>query len=753
MADSILRLRIESNDFDNKIQRASKSLQSFMDQVSKSGDSFASLDKESVEAIKAIGKMDTVATTSKKKLAELTNAFTELSLQYKKLSDAEKQSEPGKALAASLDKLKTRITEAKSQLEDVNKELGNTSKESGSAGGALDALSAKFGVNIKQLAGWGAALAAGNAALDVAKDVFFKNEEQLDEWGRVVASSQSLYSGFLSTLNTGDISGFLSRIDDIIRAARDAYDALDELDTFNAFNQVNVEKTRTGMTEAIVDYREGNGSKDSVRAAGDAYKKELEERRKLERQAYLDAVKQKAQETGVSYQDLLDAMNGSYGNYKDLKNVQPTGTRITTSFQGVGMAPLVQQESYATTRQEKLGEALRQFNDTELKSLQALGAQAERTGNEIAQVDRQLVRVLNGRQGGGGGKGGSTTPKSDVVAAPEGSVADLTKQMQELQKAQQLVTSPKAWNKYQSQIDAVASKIDTIKGKTDLDKMFEAGDMPTGPAHTIGEEMIASIQQGMADAMQNADITTLRTLLEVQLKNGIEGVNIDPNAILQKILDEGADIPDEYWQNLQDQINEKLAELNIAPIQIDFSTGNVKDITKDAKAMSKEWKAAASAIASVGDAMSGIDDPAAKVMGTIAQAVASIALGYATATVQASEMGPWAWIGFAAAGLATMISTISAIHSATGYADGGIIPGNRFSGDNQWARVNAGELILNQAQTGIIASALQGGGSEGMAMQPYVEGEKVFLGMENWSKRSGRGEIVTTGMLRRMGLM
>ena len=80
-------------------------------------------------------------------------------------------------------------------------------------------------------------------------------------------------------------------------------------------------------------------------------------------------------------------------------------------------------EKFAQTRQEQLGVALRQLNDTELQSLQALGAQAQRTGNEIAQVDKQLTRVLNGKGGsggtttttsGGGGKGGSLV---DVSAA------------------------------------------------------------------------------------------------------------------------------------------------------------------------------------------------------------------------------------------------------------------------------------------------------------------------------------------------
>jgi hypothetical protein len=117
-------------------------------------------------------------------------------------------------------------------------------------------------------------------------------------------------------------------------------------------------------------------------------------------------------------------------------------------------------------------------------------------------------------------------------------------------------------------------------------------------------------------------------------------------------------------------------------------------------------------------------------------------------------------------GIATIVAAIEVISSADAiipFANGGVIkaaggyrvPGRTFSGDMVPARLNAGETVLNQAQAGVIANALQDrdfSGGSGM-MQPYVEGEKIFLGMNNTSKRMGRGEIVTTSTLRRLGLI
>ena len=62
------------------------------------------------------------------------------------------------------------------------------------------------------------------------------------------------------------------------------------------------------------------------------------------------------------------------------------------------------------------------------------------------------------------------------------------------------------------------------------------------------------------------------------------------------------------------------------------------------------------------------------------------------------------------------------------------------------ALLNSGELVLNKAQQGNLASQLSGRNS-GYAAQPYVSGEMILLGTNNYLRRSGQGEIVTTKML------
>ena len=194
-----------------------------------------------------------------------------------------------------------------------------------------------------------------------------------------------------------------------------------------------------------------------------------------------------------------------------------------------------------------------------------------------------------------------------------------------------------------------------------------------------------------------------------------------------------------------------------------LNTKPADDLAKQGKEVQESWREAAGAIGSVGNALAGLDDPSARIVGTVGQAIAQIALGFAQATAADSKLGVFGWIAAVAGGLGTMLSTISAIHSATGYAEGGIvnynggggvIPGNSYSGDKlRMIGVNSGEIIMNTAQQNNVANALlsrQGGGM--IEAQPYTTGELMFLGLNNTTRRQGKGEIVTTSMLKARGL-
>ena len=74
----------------------------------------------------------------------------------------------------------------------------------------------------------------------------------------------------------------------------------------------------------------------------------------------------------------------------------------------------------------------------------------------------------------------------------------------------------------------------------------------------------------------------------------------------------------------------------------------------------------------------------------------------------------------------------------------GLLAGHHYSGDNVPVLVNSGELILNRAQQGNIASQLTNGGIGNIQLEAVIEGEDIRLAVRNANRRRGRGEYVTT---------
>ena len=225
--NSILKLNVDTSEYDAKLKDAAKGIRHLADVAHHGDGDLTGLEKSTLDYIKAVGEMETKSRSAAGQLRELESTYKELKVIYDQLNEVEKADEGGKALAASLDKLRQRSQEAKTQLDAASKSL----QENGSAGkedsSALEQLASKFVVNVDALKLFNVGLKAAKVALDVAKDAFMSSEANVDEWGRTVAASESLYKGFLNSLNTGDISGYLDNINAIVQAAREAYDELD----------------------------------------------------------------------------------------------------------------------------------------------------------------------------------------------------------------------------------------------------------------------------------------------------------------------------------------------------------------------------------------------------------------------------------------------------------------------------------------------------------------------------------------------
>ena len=856
MADSVVRLRIDSQEYDAKLKNATSALTRYFDTVRQGGGTLTQLDEGVMDAVKSFGNMETKANSTKSRLNELTHAFTEMSMQYKQLTDEERATPLGAEMSRSLDTLRDRIVSTKSDLDSINQSLSSTTGSGSDAGGMLDALASKFTINIDALKLFDIGLKAAKGALDVAKDVFMSSESNVDDWGRTVASCESLYKSFLNSINTGDISGFLSNIDQIVTAAKAAYNELDRLGTMKTIQapQISGQQTEnerlrnmimTGryiapydghrvvdskgqplvpgqqLTPGQIRYFEGQltkGMNTLVTLTGNEIK---------QTGRAIDAVYyRQAKEIGIGLKEFRKGTSSMAEFDKKMKGYEryvkwDANAKANIAKQGGGAAllgldldksnPHRQYKNWGVFRVDgedynNLVNLIKQ-RDQQVSQSYSMQGQAYRTINRAEGIT--VRNIMNGGSGGtgrgsGNGRNVPETPAqkaaNDVEKAEKG-YADTINSAQ-LKLAEQMIKSEDydkqvlngqqkladaylaAYNatgdeKYLNSFRETAERVLEMQGVVDANAQAQKDAAEAAKQHAEAEKAAAaqiarmdlynsyssagmsafigdrqkalgSAEYGSAeysDIYSNiVDANTLSNLIKVAIQNGVDltSTGVDTKELWKRIVS-GDNIEDAEWESLVAKINEKLKEMNLAPIKLDVDTGNV---VADANKFDKTWKAAASSIQQVGRAISSIEDPAAKIAGTVAQAIANIALGYSQAMTMAKETGgPWGWIAFAATGLATMLSTISAIHNATGYAEGGIIKGNSYSGDNIPADtfVNAGELVLNRSQQGALAEQLTESNSSGMiAGSPYVTGETIFLGLSNYLRRNGYGELITT---------
>ena len=682
MAESIVRLRVESQEFESKLKRASQELLAMADNARRTGATFAIADKEELAFVSSLGQLQTSARSAKGSIAEMTKAFQDLSMHYRSLTDEEKAAPYGQELKKSLEQLQNRINDGKKALGEINGTIGESKNKTDILSGAVNDLAGKFGLSVPKLGAMSVAIAGVTGALKVAKDAFFANEQSLDEWGRTTESAKAVYSGFLDALNTGDISGYLGRINQIVDAARKAYDALDELGTYNAFNQVNVSRDKQRLTNAMADYREGKGSKTSVQSASADVQKNLRELYLKQQGAYVAKINQLAAERGVSGKALMKIADGSYSDYQRAKSVQMTGTRYQVHTNQYGQS-WTTSEKYAKNAAEQMGSALRRINDTDWQELQKLGADAQNTLNELGMTRRQVARILGsgrttttttgGRTGGGGGVG-------NVTPAP-----------------------------------------DLNKIAFDMDERFNGGMLQDEINGQIADKVSVALGEVIKSDLKNMDPEQLKAMLQ-----GTETVNdVFKNANMSQVRS-----TEDKKQGRQDNDISKMAK----------GVGALANITGAFQNMGVELPEGLTKTISVIQSLITVVQSVQtliSVFSTGSQTANTAAVTASTVATTALTTAMWANVG-------TNFIPFFSHGGLAGHAANGFVGGNNYSGDMLPIAVNSGELILNRAQQGNLASQLSGMGMSAMRLSCKVNAKEMEFILNHQASDTSRGRYLTS---------
>lgn len=813
MADSVVKLRIDSKEYDANIKRAGDALQQYFNRVREGGGTLEYLDEGVLEAVKAMGEMGTKAESTRGAMRELLQATADMTVQYRGLSDAERATPLGEAMAESISKMTERAGVMRDAMDDVTSSIQHAASDTR---------------GFDQVAGGISLMTSGLQTAVGAANLLGIEMGNQEKVLATLASAMSITNGLQTVQNllqsqSALMMGVQAAQASMAAAAQTAFAAATGSATAaqTAFNVVANANPYVLLATAIAAvgtalYAYASAADKAEKEAEELAQAEEEARKKAEdsRNAFVNTSAE-AMNTASRLSSLQVAYknaNSEIGKTSILKEAQAQFKKL-----GFECNNLSDAQNLLVKNGSKVIEIIRlQGNVAALSAVRmeayknsfkmlmengySANAAAILAGynKEVMELDGQITQMQGRAQGlrdslpgGGGGNTrtgrthtgsthtGSNTPKVEMSEEQK-----LQKQINELvQQGLKMDEQGRATQRekiaaLQEQLKVIKETKDEllgidnmpVKGKIDevvvkaspeaqmrgKQKAFGADNLSEKSLSTyisgvksilsttdIGSEVYESIKAQLADA------TGMQEVLQAAMDAGISGVELDGIGTKMKEALLDGDIPEDMFNDVLKMINKLREEAGKEPVKINFETGNLEEVKKDSMGVEDATIAAAQAVNQVAGALQNIEDPGVKAAAIVAEAIANIALGFAQASkAQDTVASGWGWLVWLAAGAAALATTISTVHSLTGFAGGGVVEGNSYSGDNQLVRVNAGETILTRAQSGVIADALEGSPMSNLKLETYVSGRRLRIVMNNDSMARGQGKLVSSNTLR-----
>lgn len=312
---------------------------------------------------------------------------------------------------------------------------------------------------------------------------------------------------------------------------------------------------------------------------------------------------------------------------------------------------------------------------------------------------------------------------------------------------------------------------DYKKTKTDiasenLDKAKELADKYKEEARNIGK----TLSDEVANAMAN--VPSLEEALKLaQVKEDIKNLNKELNESLYSGVKDIASSSDRIvsaFSNLRDVMNDVdasgweriMAVWNAMTNVVDTFLSIIKMIESlteltNKLIQAKEAEEAIDTAVTGTKVANAATETTAEITAIATQTAASVSANVAKTTAATTTMAaestaayagiPFVGVGLAAAQIAAMEAMILAA-SIPKFATGGVITGGPTSGDKILARVNAGEMILNQGQQSRLFEAINSGklggsGNMSSTVTTRVRAKDLILTINNELKSQGKKPI------------
>ena len=791
MADVITRFKLETTQYDSKLRDEAKRLAEFTRQCSMAGNEFGKFSQKNVEAARALGSFTPSATNAKDKVKELVGAFNDAAKAYNALTKEQQQSDFGKAMAESLGQLNVKIREAKQELYG----MGEAMKKAG-GGGLFSGLGDKMGGAIQVFAGNMMTKAAG-AVANLGSEMYGMVQQGIE----LAKQGEGIRIAF-ERLGRGDILDGLRQAThgtvtdlELMKAAVKFNDfklPVEELGTMLAFAQQKAKDTGQSVDYMVDSIVTGLGRKslmilDNLGLSATEVKEKMAETGDMTKAVgaiireqmakagdYVETAADRAAQANVSLQNKMEELGRKFAPLEEASNSLWTSMKINildlvggpltgllNKLTAVGrMANAygllggstkvgkmvsnlsnakegnrqalyqIQQEKfwrYINPREQMIkdirawqrgerGDALssrvgaitEKYGMLDATKIQAEVDAAKKMLADYQQAAKQILQPIkqyvSPPPSGGGGKGG----KAEIEAAI-GSIDYQTQKVQELQKAWRAAADDDSRQKIKAEIEEQQYLLDRMTGKEKFD--------PT----KIGP---------IADLTGRVPVPDFG----VDMKRGKNGKWYDATAPVA---------PDEI--KFSDSLQKFMDYMEKQQVD-DYKKRQSHDGWDDTKKVVSGLNQVAGGLQQMGIKL---PEEVQQIIGVI-NGLMTVIDGVNT-IIGVTQSANLTANTIALGALTQALWTNTAFSFFPGMAHGGVVraavgyevPGNHFSGDMVPALLNSGETVLNRAQSGIIASALEGvSGSGGGTVRTVLSGEQCYLMIDRYARRTGKGEMM-----------
>lgn len=808
MSDSVVKLRIDSKEYDANIKRAGEALQQYFQKVKEGGGTLNYLDEGVLEAVQAMGELGTMAKNAKGGLRELTQATTDMTIAYRSLTDEEKASPLGQAMQQSIQQMTERAGQMKDAMMDVEASVKNAASDTrafdqiaGAANlatsgfqtlqGAAKMMGIEMGDNVEVIAKLQAAMAVTNGLTQiqtqlqkqsaVMQGVMAVQTKAAAVAQELLAQKTALATAAGKAFNIVAKANPVGLLVTVIGAAAGAMALLSSKTDEAADAQV-------GMTDAA--YKTKNALDDMKRSAdfGEQIARSAgvgtEALAKMSAEA-AKARQELAKSNRLSAENRLQELNGS-GDLTAFGEAAKNLEQAIALEKEADEAVIEANRNYrqiVLTRQKVLAGADSQTTEKginaaiavlkELRSEVDLNSQAyENYSKQIANLEAKLPQTTTG---GGGNKNNALkiqTEEQEIASK----VGVLTVEYQHLATAAktaddaQLAGITDKMTAIKDEIKALQDRNDELKKFADEAKgvsNIKPVEMVTGTSG-FNTANIGNWTSMMQEQLSKADFGTpiymslknniaqmdaVVQLAEEALKRGLNPQDLGLDNIFEQVFNREAVDPSQF-QGVVDTLNWVIKD-GLDPLVFDVDTNGLKNVKtptinkkdkedKDKKEVNLSQEMS-KIVGGVSGMLSGIEDLGVKLPEGLKDVMSGIQGLISILT-----------------SISTIVSAIEAISAADTLipfarggvvrAAGGTIVGNSYSGDNmlgigpggQIYGLNAGEVVLNRAESGVIASALEGAGGSGGggAVKAILSGEQCYLMIDRYARRTGKGEMM-----------